>query len=227
MTQRKRKRRDQLLSIWPRFDAKRTREAHGDLGLLLENLVNVSAPVGSSHFDRLHQFARAADRPFPVKSLSEKLRASVAPRGDTLFGKIGDKIEAIICNYPTLRWWMEVDGLVVDEVQDKLNELSQFDRVAGALLVKHWNAGRLAKQSLVEIAEALDREGFQLKGDLQPADWKQIAHHNQKHGRNAIGSFATAVADARFVRGVRRRLYLARKRYQKALCRTQSLEIGV
>ena len=226
MAKRRRNSRGELTAIWPHFDLKRSKEARGDLSLLADNPVSASLPPGSTHFDLFHAMAKAASRPIRIKSLHASLKDSAAPRGRTVFGHIGNEIEKIMANYPSLRWWMEEKGLVVGDARNGLDQISRFDRIAGALVAEHWNAGRLKKESLVQIAEELDREGFQLRDNLQPAQWKLIANHHQKIRRQAIRSFSDGVKDRRFAGAVRRRLYVACDRYEKALEPAEPIEPG-
>jgi len=199
------------------FDAKRTKNAHGNMRILQGNFVSLTLPAGSTHFDHLMEMSRSSLRPFPIKFLSEKLKEGQFIRGHVYFGKLGRQIEEILLNYPRLRWWLDKDGLVVDEPPFELGPLSDFDRIAGPLFVEHWKDGELSTSSLKLIASRLDEEGFQLKDNLQPAQWKPISEYNQKHSRVAIKTFAGAVRRPQFATSVRRRLYLARDRYKKAL----------
>ena len=36
------------------FDSRRTKDAHGDMGVLQGNYVNLTIPAGSTHFDALY-----------------------------------------------------------------------------------------------------------------------------------------------------------------------------
>ncbi len=199
------------------FDARRTKDAHGDMSVLQGNFVNLSMPAGSTHFDSLIEFGRSSNKPFPIKFLSEKLKDPQFIRGRVYSGKLGDQIQGILLNYPYLRWWIEQDGLVVDEARCELGSLSDFDRFAGLLVIKHTKGDKLSTSALASIAVKLDTEGFLLKENLQPAQWKPISAYNQRHSKLAVKTFVDAVGRPLFVRGVRRRLYLARDRYKKAL----------
>jgi hypothetical protein len=187
------------------------------MGLLHENFVNLSMPAGSTHFDSLIEFGRSSFKPFPIKFLSEKLKEPQFIQGRVYFGKLGDQIRKILLNYPYLRWWMEKDGLVVDEARSEIGPLSDFDRIAGPLVLEHMKGDKLSASALASIAAKLDAERFQLKQNLQPAQWKPISDYNQKYSKLAIKTFGDAVGRPQFVRSVRRRLYLARDRYKKAL----------
>jgi hypothetical protein len=205
------------------FDKRRTQQAHGDARVLLENHVNLTMPAGLTHFDHLMAIGRSCDKPFPIKYLSEKLKALQFSMGKTYFGNPVDLIQQILLNYSYLRWWMEESGLVVSEVSSELGPLSDFDRVAGSLFLEHSKNGTLSLQSLAWIADKLDAEGFQLKQHLQPAQLQPITKYNQKYSREPIRTFSAAVRRPHLVRSVRRRLYVARARYKKALRSAQPI----
>ncbi len=201
----------------PHFDAQRTKDARGDLGVLRYNHVNKSVPAGSTHIDALELICSICTRPILVKRLSEKLTEYRYIRGATYFGEIGDIIADIVGNYPLLRWWLERDGLVVEEARSELGPLRHFDRLAGSLYLKHECDGKLPSAALDLIVKALDEESFKLKDHLQPAQWELISTFNQRNSRSPVKTFTEAVARPQFERMVRRRLYLARDRYKKAL----------
>jgi hypothetical protein len=201
----------------PHFDARRTKESHGDPSVLLENHVSASMPAGSTYFDALTLIARSSGKPIPVKFLSEKLKKLKIPRGGTYFGEIANDIEAIVVNNPPLRWWLTEQGLVVDEVPSELDSLSAFDRLVGPLSVQLAQNIILPESAVCLISQKLDAEGFKLKDHLQPKEWEAVVAHNLKRTGRQIGSFESAVMNSRFVRLVRRSIYRARDRYSKAL----------
>lgn len=203
-------------SVWPHFDAERSIKALEYVRILKPNPVSISLPRDSSHWDAVHDIASNASCPLPVKHVSGILKEHRARRGQSHFGHVGDQIEKILNNYPTLRWWVESEGLVIDKPKVDLARLLQFDRFAGALVHSSWTNGRLPKCSLMAIAQQLDMEKFKLRDCLQPAQWVPIAEYNEKHASNAILTFDAAARHSIFVRQIRRRLYLARDRYLKA-----------
>jgi hypothetical protein len=199
------------------FDAQRTKDSRGDVGLLSGNVVNLTMPSGSTDRDSLMEFSRSAHRPFRAKFLNEKLKDIPYIRGRVFSGSLANAIETVLLNYPLLRWWLEEDGLVVDEARSELGSISEFDRVAGALVVKHSEDGKLSAQALELIAKTLDQGGIKLKENLQPKQWKGISDYNQKYSKAPIRTFAAAVGRPQFSRSVRRRLYVARDHYKNAL----------
>lgn len=174
------------------FDKRRTKDAHGDMGILRGNFVNMTLPAGSTHFDHLMEFSRSSEKPFPIKFLSEKLKERRFPRGHVYYGTLSRQIERVLLNYSYMRWWLEKDGLVVEEAKSELGPLSGFDRTAGPLVIEYWKDGELSTSSLKFIASRLDAEGFQLNGNLQPSQWKPILEYNQKHSKVAIKTFVGA-----------------------------------
>jgi hypothetical protein len=215
-----------LKSVWVHFDAERSIKAPEYVRILERNSVNISLPQDSTHWDAIYAIAKKASHPFRVKFLSAHLKKHHAVRGQTCFGKAGDQIQKILDNYPTLRWWMQPDGLVVDEPKVDLTRLSLFDRFAGEQAHSRWTNEGLPKDSLLVIAKQLDAEDFKLNDCLQPAQWAPIAKYNQKYAREAIRTFEAAAQDSRFVRGIRRRLHLARDRYRKARRSVAPIEIA-
>lgn len=201
---------------WRHFDAQRTKTAGGDANCLVQNLVSLCMPPDSTHWDHVYAIANGAYQPFKVKFVAERLKEHHAIRGRPFFGHAGDKIQEILLNYPTLRWWMEADGLVIDEPVAEVGRLEEFDRFAGELVTAKWTGERLAEHDFIDIAKRLDERGFALNACLQRAQWKPIAVHNQKFAQKAIKTFEAAAKDRRFSRSIRRRLYLARNRYRKA-----------
>ena len=210
-------RRDEGPYFGSRFDARRTKESHGDLSVLLNNHVNVSMPSDSTHFDVLTSIALESAKPIPVSSLPEGLKKTKLPRGWTGFEDAAHLIDAIVSNYPSLRWWLTEQGLVVDEVASKLDSLSSFDQLVGPLSVQLMQDRILPKVAVCLIAQKLDTEGFKLKEHLQPKEWEAVVTHNRKRTVRLVGSFTSAVKNPRFIRPVRRSIYRARDRYNKAL----------
>jgi hypothetical protein len=203
--------------FWRYFDVQRTKEEGGDIKPLLK-VVSISLPSGSTDRDALGQIADVADARFDIKSIPELLSERKSIRGTVFFGDAGRQIDQIVENYGDrhMRWWMAKDGLVVAVVSPKQNQLSKFDCVAGGLVVKNLVSGRLSKSALQEIAAELDSRGFPVLDQLQRAPQKEVAGYNHKYVKKAIKTFTAAIGHRHFVRYVRRRLYVARDRYQAA-----------
>lgn len=100
----------------PHFDARRTKDARCDMGQLHGNRVSLSMPAGLTHFDHLEAMVRSSQPPFPIKFLSDDLKELKFPRGRPYFATTIEGIRTILLNYPHLRWWLEMDGLVVDKL---------------------------------------------------------------------------------------------------------------
>lgn len=204
--------------LWSRFDQRRTREAGRKADFLLRSNVSLSMSAGSSHREDVEEIARMSSQPFSIASISKVLDERKSLRGVAYFGEAGSQIDKILHNYPGMRWWMEKDGLVIDVAQQhSANRLSEFDRTAGKLVCDATRHGKFSTDAVGKIATRLDVSGFTLSENLQPAQWKPIADHNRKHAKSAIKTFAAAASNPKFVRSVRRRLYVARDRYQKSL----------
>ncbi|HZT34783.1 MAG TPA: hypothetical protein VFA15_02605 [Nitrososphaera sp.] len=87
---------------------------------------------------------------------------------------------------------------------------------AGRLTSAHWIKGHLSKAALLDIAEAVDEKGFTLKEELQPSQPRIVAAHNQECTHKPIKTFHAAAGHLPFVRLIRRRLYVARDKYEKS-----------
>jgi hypothetical protein len=202
--------------FWHQFDQKRTTGSGGNSDSLLDNFVNETTPPGLSHREQVEQIARVASKPFKILFISELLDEYRSIRGNVHFGDVGQQISKVVRNYPSLRWWMEKDGLVIDLALPDVIRLSEFDRKAGKLVCDGSENGKLSAEVVHRIATELDAIGFSLLQNLQPAQWKQIAAFNQKYSKSAIKTFTAAVSDKKFIRAIRRRLYVARDRYRAA-----------
>jgi hypothetical protein len=88
--------------------------------------------------------------------------------------------------------------------------------LAGTLMIQKSKDGRLSTQSLLEIATELDKKNFHLKENLQRKEWDLIAHHNQKWARAPIKTFVEAANHKRLSRLVRRSLYRAHDKKDRA-----------
>ena len=62
--------RDYTPNYGQHFDARRTKDARGDVVVLHEGVVSLSIPAGSTDFDSLMKFSSSSSKPFPIKYLS-------------------------------------------------------------------------------------------------------------------------------------------------------------
>lgn len=203
-------------SFWHRFDLLRSKETGGDWHLILENFVSTSVPAYSTHRDLVEKIARESTKPIPIASIPDDLSQRKFIRGKTVHGSVGDEIDKIAAQYENIYWWISKEGLTMAIVSPSAPKLCPFDVLAGKFCVDRWNNGRLSKQDLMVIAKELDAAGFLLREQLQPAQWKLIAEYNQRNPRRPIKTFEKASLHRRFVRAVRRRMYVARKKYVAA-----------
>jgi hypothetical protein len=214
----KRKPRQLYGLSWSRFSYQRTTCKAQRLRRQLEaGLVNLSIPGPCT----LRQFVQALVNsilfPVGIESLCQELGNVVLPRGIGCFDFLGNLLDSITLNYPNMYWWITDAGLNIATIPSGKLLLSPMDELAGRLMTKAWKNSGLHEEALLSIAHELDNEGFSLKDELQPAQWKQIAEHNQKWSRKAITTFGEAVRNPRFVRHIRRRLYVARNKYSGTL----------
>ena len=80
------------------FDERRSKEAHGDTGVLLENFVSLTVKAGLTHFDHLMAIGRFSAKPFRIKYLHPKLKETQSSRGVTYFNQLVDVMEGILVN---------------------------------------------------------------------------------------------------------------------------------
>jgi hypothetical protein len=201
---------------WKCFSLHRTKKEGGDHFILYENLISANWQRNLTKLEIIQTIAAAARPPIPVDSLDKCLEQYRFARGGNAFGWTGDKIEEIVSYYPGLRWWLSKRGLVIAMVGPQDLPLSEFNRRAGELMRVHFLQGKLSMEGLTAIAAALDTAGFNLKDNLQPAQWKPLMIHNQKFSRAAIRTFSAAINNKKFVHSIRRRLYRARDRFEKS-----------
>lgn len=184
--------------------------------LLENNFVSLRMPRGSTFREAVEEIAKKAHKPIPIESLSDQLNMFHSIRGGVYFGTLGNILDRIASNYDNMLWWVSDNGLNMAAVPPDAVRLSPFDELAGRLTTTNWKDGKLSLDALHEIAHALDEAGFSLLDQLQPASRKRIAQHNQKYSKKAIKTFHQAVCDQRFVYAIRRRMYIARQKFESA-----------
>jgi hypothetical protein len=211
------------IPLWHRFDSVRTRETRGDRELVLNNHVSLSIPAPCTHRDVIEKIASQSQRPIAIQSLADDLSRTKFVRGKAIFGFAGDKIDQIAANYEGTHWWISEEGLNIAIVSPAATKLSRFDKFAGKLYIDKWKHGKLSKVVLAVIAKKLDVARFTLKEELQPGQWNLIAEYNQRNPRQPIKTFEKACVHRMSSRAFRRRLYVARERYIKAISHVSSL----
>jgi hypothetical protein len=177
------------------------------------NHVSVTVAGPCSLREVVERIAASAEVPIPIGFLSSRLDAVILRRGLVCFGTAGDLFDEATQGLDRMEWWLSDSGLNIDVVQ---SSLGRFDEVAGRLVGEKWTGG-LLKEALLKIADEIDRAGFKLKIELQPAQWKAIAEYNQRNTKTPVKTFLHAARHPLLSRQVRRRLYLARQRYESSL----------
>jgi hypothetical protein len=201
---------------WECFSRTKTESSGGSIKVLQESFVSIQLPTQATLRDVLEAIGRQCNPPIAIASLDETFAAHrCPPRGVTIFGNAGDRINDIVSRHDGLHWWISAVGLNVAGGPMNAATMSAFDELAGTMYFNGSEDGVLSKEVLLQIAEALDKAGFSLK-ELQPAQRKPIIEHNRKYAKVAIKTFVQAARHSRFARCVSRRLYVARDRYKKA-----------
>jgi hypothetical protein len=206
-----------VLPLWRRFSPKNSIKGSELQHVINNDLVSTSVAAPCTLRDVVEHIASHAATPISIENLDDKLDSIRLSRPKVCSNQHATSLfDQIAQNFPTMFWWISDKGLNMVDI-DPVYRLKEFDRVAGQLASKHWIKGRLSKESFLEIAKELDAKRFVLRDELQPEWRKKVSGHNQKAARKEINSFEKAALDFRFRRGVRRRLYVARERYE-ALC---------
>jgi hypothetical protein len=214
-TSRKRvSKRPEIGMLWTRYrDDKTSRQAYE---LLSYNYVNSSYTRGITVRGIVELMAAKAVIPIPIESLCEELTGPLLSRGGVVFGYVGKFLDELAESFPDMYWWISDVGLNFKVLPPDVPELSAFDQLAGGLTVENWANGKLLSDAVPAIADALDNAGFSVSDELQPAQWKAIAEHNQKYSRRAVKTFRDIVLKPTFVRFFKKRLYTARDRFLAA-----------
>jgi len=211
--------------VLTRFYREKCTQDRGALNLILDNIVNITFSANCSLRSQVEQIAVGAHREFRIESLSNELEAVVLSKGGIICGAVSSCIDRIAVNYPNMWWWITDNGLNMACLEPKPvhSRLCEFDAFAGKLMDEHRKAKRISKDSLILIAKALDAKSFLLRDYLQPGYWKAIAEHNKSKPKQAIRTFSQAVQKDRFVRGVRKRLCVAREKFRADQIRVREL----
>jgi len=211
-------------TIWRRFNSKKTIATGGTKlfrTAVLENVVNCTVSAPSTDRDVLEQIARQSKLPIPIESLPDVLNERVHPRGRTLFGFCGNRIDQIACNYPAMQWWISKNGLHMEAIFN--SNLSEFDALAGKLMSearpKRGENKRLPNAEYDRIARELDRADLKPLDHLESKHRERLADWNRKYPRKAIKTFSAALSNkvpgVNLRRGVYRRLSRAESAWKR------------
>jgi hypothetical protein len=201
--------------LWEHFSSEKT--PPNCRGLIFNNFASLTVPAPCTLRDVVEQIAKQSRNRIPIESLSDELNQSVLLRATTIFGAPGDQFDQIAGNYSNMRWWISENGLNMAVVPPRAAQLSDFNKLVGELALSRQSNGKLSRDAILEIARAVDEAGYTLEKELQPAQWKVIAKHNQTYSKLAIKTYEQAVRNRKFVRCVRRRVYVAREKYREVI----------
>jgi hypothetical protein len=185
--------------FWRRFNATKTR-ALGGLKLfrstILNNVINYTAPANCTNRDVVELIARQASIQIPIESLPRELEQKVHVRGMVCFGFVGNYFDRIARNYDQMQWWVSKNGVNMEAAA--IVSLSPFDALAGKLMSEarplRGAAGRLPPGEYKKIAAQLDKAGFRPQKHLEGISRKSLTDWNQKHPRQAVGTFHEALS---------------------------------
>ena len=186
------------------------------LELVVTQTVRGVAPAGTTLGSTVEMLASACPVAMPIDSISPTLHRCSYDKACIFRGPLGDQLDRVARGHPAVWWWVSDRGLMVaDPRPEALLYLSGFNQLAGKLVHQANLHGTLSKKDLVDIATELDVAGYLLKENLQPAQWRTIAVHNQKHSKQPIKTFQDATNYPFSAHFVRKRLYVARDAYKE------------
>jgi hypothetical protein len=213
--------------IWKRFNSKKTIATGGSKlfrTAVLENVVNCTVSAPCTDRDVLEQIARQS-KPIPIESLPDVLNETVHPRGRTLLGFCGSRIDEIARNYPSMQWWVSKNGLHMEVIPD--SKLSDFDALAGRLMFearpRRGENKRLPMAEYEKIARELDHAGFEPVDCLEGKHREALADWNRKYPRKAIKTSSAALSNK--VPGVDLRRAVYRRFKPGRICLEKAIRI--
>jgi hypothetical protein len=183
--------------MWGAFN--KSRSAQGKqlfLEQILDNIGNLSVPAGSSHFTLIEELAARAQPRIAIEGLSEELKRTTFPRGNTVWEFVGNILDQIVRNYPDLEWWISEKGLNIGAKLPPKSSLSKFDELAGRLLAeaRKRHAGKyLPRAEYGAIARALDEAGMKPLDHIAGRARQQLADWYKMHPRSAFKTFEVAL----------------------------------
>lgn len=208
---------------WSRFSYQRTVSEGGRKvyrEMVVDNFISHSVPAPCTHREVVEQIAKNSRKRIPVDSLPNDLATNIFPRGQTIFGFSGDRFDQIARNYKDMWWWVSKRGLRMEVVPTIEINLSSFDALAGKLMreakSQRLGNGRLPAAIYTTIGLALDRNGFKPVHHLEGRSRKSLAERNQKHPFRAVHTFDQALKLPWLRTAVKRRLYRAADKFNKA-----------
>lgn len=194
---------------WQRYWSARSTQNFLINRKVFDNYVQLCVLPSQTHSAAVRLIAQAAPRVIAVESLPEVLDKTVLKRAMICTDVAGSLFDQIARRHRDMYWWISDSGLNMAFAAPQPPSLSKFDALAGGL---YHAKGELTVDNLLDIAKELDSAGFALKDQLQPKFWNEIAQHNMKFPKKSVKTFEQAASDRRFVRGVKKRLYEARRK---------------
>jgi hypothetical protein len=207
---------------WRRFNALLCGQNSELLELLLNIFIDQIVQAGTTQGYVVRLAVGTGVGSMPIAFLCPTLQNHSLPHPFRLTGSLASVVDSLATLHPDMWWWISDQGLVMANIEaEDVIVCSGFNQLAGSLFSQEESAGRLSQSALTEISRQLDAAGYQLKENLQPAHWRQIAAHNQKFSRQAIRTFESAAAHPLSTHFVRKRLYVARDAYRKVFLKVR------
>jgi len=206
--------------LWSRFSpgSERGRKVHHEL--IVNNFISCSVSAPCTHSDVIEQIAKNAATPIPIESLPDDLTNNVFSRGQAIFGFPGDYFDQIARNYKNMWWSISGRGLKMTTMPTREVHIPPFDQLAGKLMrqaqAQQLSNGHLAPAAYMSIGAILDKGGFKPVNHLEGMVRENLAMWNKRHPLRAIHTFDQAMKLPWLRRGVKKRLYRAAAKFNKA-----------
>jgi hypothetical protein len=195
-----------------RLDEQKMKESGGSIAGLLDQPISFNLPANSNRHELVEKIVQECRPRLAIESIPVELFESHYVRGKTVFDYAVNAIDAVALQYDSMYWWVSCVGLNMKLGPRTVEPISNFDKFAGKLWADHLENGRVSKESLAAIAKTLDDAGEFTRNVLQKKALAQLKSHNLKYSRKAILTFA-GLCHPLFVRGLRKRLYVAHSNY--------------
>jgi hypothetical protein len=207
---------------WLRLDWSRTVKTGGRrlfLELIANNHASISVPGGLTYPEFIGQVASTCSTPIPIEHLSDIICGVIPVRGRTVFGSPGEVFDEVAERFGSI-WWIAEKGLNMEAVVPLRPKCPPFDEFVGRLIVQKTENSNTKNrlwppETIMEIAVALDIQGFVLLDNLERTCKEDLTVRNRKYNRNAIKTFVGALrSDLPWLRhGVKNRIYRSKAKY--------------
>jgi hypothetical protein len=160
--------------LWKYFSYEKTSKTSKYRELLIYDFVSLAVPANRTDRDVVEQIAENSR--IPIESLSDSLNRQIYPRGQAIFGFVGDEFDQVAHNYDNMQWWLSDAGLnmaIVSPV-NRGAHIPNFDQlVSGQILAERAETQRpLQPRKINPTVQKIKRQVRQLR--KEGLDYKRI-----------------------------------------------------